>query len=395
MFGSTALTAEQRLEKATIAITAKFPALAGVMMVGNKSVVDELGACTTAATNGRDEFYIRSFVDELSDNTLRAVMIHEVYHKMYSHLTTWKHLWEEDKQLANIACDHVINLQIDAFVPHEFAKLPDWVCKDTKFKGMDSAKVFALLKQEQEEGGGSGGGGKAMDDHLWEEAKDMTPEQVKTLQREIDSALRQGALAAGKMNPDGSDINLDDLLDVQVDWREVLREFVTTVTAGKDYSTWARPNRRYMAQGIYLPTGLTTKVGELLLAIDTSYSVSAKELTAIMSEIKGICDQVGATSIRLLYWGTEVTGDELYGDMGKPIAELVSVTKPKRGGGTSPSCVTKYIRDNNIKAEAAIVLTDGEVGNDFGGRWDLPLLWCFTNDHSPKPPVGKCVVVKV
>ena len=64
-----------------------------------------------------------------------------------------------------------------------------------------------------------------------------------------------------------------DLLKTQVDWREVLREFVTTTCVGNDYSTWSRPNRRLLGQDIYLPSGISEKVEDLVVAVDTSYSV--------------------------------------------------------------------------------------------------------------------------
>ena len=63
-------------------------------------------------TNGRDEVYGRAFVDMLNDAELRFLVLHEVYHKLYRHLTTWRHLYDENGRLANVACDHVINLKI-------------------------------------------------------------------------------------------------------------------------------------------------------------------------------------------------------------------------------------------------------------------------------------------
>ena len=105
------LTAEQRLNKATVDIMAnpKYVALAGILMIGDRGVKDDI---PTACTNGRDEWYGREFVDKLNDAELRFLVLHESYHKLYRHLITWKHLNEDDPQLSNMACDYVINVKL-------------------------------------------------------------------------------------------------------------------------------------------------------------------------------------------------------------------------------------------------------------------------------------------
>jgi predicted metal-dependent peptidase len=130
----------------------------------------------------------------------------------------------------------------------------------------------------------------------------MSAEEQRELARDIDEAVRQGALIASKLGSGGVR-NLEDLLQPQVDWREVLREFVQNTCAGSDYSTWKRPNRRYMGAGIYMPSGVSDKVGELVIAIDTSGSIGGKELTAFLSEVTSICETVNPDKVRLLYWG--------------------------------------------------------------------------------------------
>ena len=85
------LTVEQRLSKAVVDIMAKekYVALAGILMIGDRLVKDDI---PTACTNGRDEMYGRKFVDSLNDPELRYLVLHENYHKLYkpvsyTHLT--------------------------------------------------------------------------------------------------------------------------------------------------------------------------------------------------------------------------------------------------------------------------------------------------------------------
>lgn len=145
------LTEEQRLTKAVVSIMSnpKYTALAGVLMIGERNIVDDPNI-PTACTNGRDEMYARGFVSSLNDAELRFLVLHEVYHKLFKHLTTWKHLYDQDPQLANMACDYVINLKIvDDNDNDKFATMTGVLeggCYDTKYRGMDSAQVFNLLK---------------------------------------------------------------------------------------------------------------------------------------------------------------------------------------------------------------------------------------------------------
>ena len=394
------LTEEQRLTKAVVSIMGnpKYTALAGVLMIGNRNIVDD-PSVPTACTNGRDEMYGREFVKQLNDAELRFLVLHEVYHKLFRHLTTWQHLYQQDAQLANMACDFVINLKIaDDNAKDRFATMTGILeggCYDTKYAGMDTAQVYNLLRDDQDGNEGGQGseslpdGGQPFDEHDWDGAEEMTADEQRELAREIDEAVRQGALVAGKLGS-GGDRDLAELLQPQVNWREVLREFVQTTCTGSDYSTYRRPNRRYLSSGMYMPSGISEQVGELVVAIDTSGSIGQRELSAFLTEVKEICETVHPESVRLMYWDTRVCRDEKY-DMHE-LDTLVQSTKPAGGGGTDVTCVTDYIRDNNINAQAAIVLTDGYLFGGWG-QWTMPVLWCVM-DSGRTADVGKTVHIK-
>ncbi|MAO22422.1 MAG: hypothetical protein CMJ25_16880 [Phycisphaerae bacterium] len=406
------LTAEERLSKAVVAIMGhpRYTALAGVLMIGEKTIEDDV---PTACTNGRDVKYGRAFVDGLTDAELRGLVLHEDEgHKLHRHLEIWKWMYEIDPHLANCACDYVINIKIvDDNRQDGFAELPEGGLVDERFRGMDSAQVFNILRKEQDEqsqddqdgdsqdneseGDGeptssSGGGSAGLDEHDWEGAQSLSDEDKRELARDIDEAIRQGAMAAGKMGGTGNR-DLDELLQPQIDWREVLREFIQNTCAGSDYSTYARPNRRLMSQGIIMPSGISEQVGELVIAIDTSGSIGQRELTAFLSEVKGVCDTVKPDKLRLLYWGSSVVGDEAY-DM-HDLDNLVKSTKPMGGGGTDVNCVTQYMADEGIKPQACIVLTDGYLYSGWGD-WTCPVLWAILDNKSAVPDEGKAVHIK-
>jgi len=390
--GGNQLTPEQRLSKAVVNIMSKAHALSGVIMIGDRTVEYDNAKVPTACTNGRDEWYGAEFVGKQNDAELRFLVFHEVYHKLYRHLTTWQHLYKENPQLANIACDHVINIKIqDEYGDGGWVKMPEGGCFDEKYRGWDTAQVFNDLRdnepEDEDEGGGGTGKPKGFDDHDWEGASDMDAEEIRELARDIDEAVRQGALIAGKLGS-GGDRNLEELMQPQVDWREVLREFVQTTCAGSDYSTWKRPNRRYIGAGIYMPSGVSEKVDELVVAIDTSGSIGGKELSAFLTEVKSVCDTVHPDKVRLLYWDTKVCRDEAYET--HELDDLVKSTKPAGGGGTSVECVPEYMQKHDIKPQACIVLTDGDLYGGWG-TWTTPVLWCILDNKGRKPDVGMTV----
>ena len=395
---------ERKVQKAKITLmrNSKFALLSGIMMVGRTRVDDNI---PTACTNGRDERYGREFVKKLRDPELAFVVAHENAHKMYRHLTTWRKLHDENHRLANSACDYVINLMLKDLDPSEsviaMPRYTDGPLKgkvmglvDERFRGMNAKQVFDILKEEDDgEGNGDGDG---FDIHDWEGAKDMTEEEKKELEREIDQAIRQGVMAQQKIAGSGAgglDRELADLLEPKVNWREVLRDFVKSICNSKDASSWRRVNRRFLSTGVYMPTLIGEKVGHLVIAIDTSGSVGDDELAEFLSEVKGIAEEVNPACVDLLYWGSSVVGHETYGD--GEAANIINSTRPKDGGGTSPSCVSEYLKEKNIKPECVIILTDGCVGSDWGSEWTAPTLWCIVGDYfNGEAGNGKTIHIK-
>jgi len=396
---------ERKLQKAKIALmrSPKFALLSGILMVGKTRVDDNI---PTACTNGRDERYGRAFVKELSDKELNFLVAHEGYHKMYRHLTTWRKLHDEDHSLANSACDYVINLQLQDIDPSEtLIAMPRYkdgphkgkrmgLCEE-RFRGMNTKQVFDILKQEKKDGGGGDGDGEGFDVHDWADAKNMTDAEKKELLKEIDQAIRQGIMAHQKIAGTGAgglDRELEGLLEPKVDWREVLREFVKATCNAKDASSWRRVNRRFLSTGTYMPSMIGEKVGHLVVAIDTSGSIGGSELAEFLSEVKGIAEEVNPEVVDLLYWDGDVAGHEVY--EGAAVSNIVSSTKPRGGGGTSPSCVSTYLKEKGIKPECIIMLTDGYVGGDWGSDWTAEVLWCIVGGNDDVAPNGKTVHVE-
>ena len=391
------LTPEQRLSKAVVDIMGRAQALSGVIMIGDRTVEHDAAKVPTACTNGRDEMYGATFVEKQNDAELRFLVLHEVYHKLYRHLTTWQHLYKINPRLANIACDYVINDKImSEYGKDGWVTMPKGGCYNAKYSGWDTAQVYNDLKKDQDDQGQGQGQGQGagqpqgFDEHDWDGAQEMTAEEQRELARDIDEAVRQGALIAGKMGS-GGDRNLDELMQPQVDWREVLREFVQTTCAGNDYSTWRRPSRRYIGAGVYLPSGISEQVGCIAEHNDMSGSIGKREQQIMISELVGICEQVKPDELHVSYWDTAVCGYEKYTN--DELETVASRTKPVGGGGTDVRCVPEYLRENGIKPQASIVFTDGYLYGGWG-TWDHPVLWVIVDNERAKPDVGTAVHIK-
>ena len=373
------LTAEQRIPKAHVRMMGHVATMAfsSVFMVGESKVDDNV---PTACTNGRDVIYGRGFVDSLTDQELAAVVLHENLHKCYQHAYLWKHLWKQDPKLANMAADYVINLEIlDLSKKHrDLLQLPACGLVDEQYRGMDTGEVYRRLKDQGEDGSGGGG----FDEHKFSE---LTEEEQQQVSDEIDQSIRQGALLAGKLGGEESRL-LGELTAPKIDWREQLREFMSAVSQGHDDSTWRRPNRRWLGEDLYMPSSISESMGSLVVGIDTSGSVSGPMVSAFLSEVVGICQNVMPEVLHLIECDATIQSHNIFDSAS--LSGVESIRELHGGGGTDMRVIFEHVVKNNIKPEAVIVLTDGYT--PWPEELPCPTLWAITDRHI-QAPVGTTI----
>lgn len=396
------LTAEQKVERAHVSIMQSklFRFYSGLTMIGKVSVSDDV---PTAGTNGRDVIYGREFVNKMNDKQMLFVVLHELSHIAWRHTTTWKHLYDKDAMLANCACDYVINLQLVDQDPNETEisfPLHDDGSRmgllDEKYRGMDAQQVFDLLVKEYGTGQNprarEGLGGDQFDDHDFEGAENLTPEEQQELGSRITQALHQGKQLAGKM---GGEVprSMQGLVEPQVPWTEMLRDLVKVTCKGTGDSSWRKFSKRHLGADIYLPQNINQKIGRICIADDTSGSIGGVIHDTFMSEIKSICDEVMPEGLDLLYWDTRVAGHEFYTET--EYESLLDTTKPRGGGGTDPDCIPAYMKKHSLNPEITIVLTDGCYGSE--GDWSSvanPVIWCVVDNPTYTSNTGKVLHLK-
>ena len=386
----------------------KFVRLSGIMMMGRTTMTTDI---PTACTDGRNEMYNPEFIWQFTEKMVGFIIIHENMHKAGRHLITYKKLVEiYGHKLVNIALDYWNNNRIKKADPNEeLVAMPYLNGKqvglyDVKYDGWTVLQIIKDLKQEQEDnpdqgegegdGGGEGGegGGGGFDDHDWEGASEMSEEEVKKLESDIKQAIRQGQMAAKKMGVGtgaGSDLlGLNELVASKVNWKQQLQEFASSTCTAKQESSWRRPNRRFLHQGIIMPTLISESITELVFTRDASGSMHfGDRLTKVTSEMVAIAKALRIEKIHLIDWDGAVGSHEEF--TADTFQYAPSIKQVHGGGGTDPTCVAAYLKEKQIKPDAIIMLTDGEINN--WGNWESPILWVIANNTKITAPVGKTI----
>lgn len=344
----------------------------------------------TAFTDGKNCYFFREFIEGLSDEELRFVVLHETYHKLYRQLCNWMPLFKANAPLANAACDYRVNADILAH-NNVGVKMPSQGLYDDKYADPMKWSVDRIYKDLQENGfppqkctgnckSGQGGAPldgqctcpQGFDEHGWEDAQSMSPEEQRLLAQEIDQAIRQGQRLASQMGG-GADRAIGELLKVRTDWRAATRDFLTTFIKGGDELSWSRINRRSVGgDGELMPGTIQESTGELAIWNDASGSISQQELTLFLSHIVHITKTIKPIRITIGFWDTKVHGHQTFEP--NQYDSLLKTVVAKGGGGTEVNCVHGYMKKHKMTPEANIILSDGYLSStpkDFG----IPTLW--------------------
>lgn len=393
--------------------------------MGNSTVEKNL---PTACTDGVNKMYGESFISKLSDKQLISVVLHENFHVALKHLIRFQKEFKEDPYTINLAADFVVNGLIKPLVDKGFCEF--WTdpapIYDAKYDNWSVREVYDDIRKQnkgkggkqgnpttgnKDQGNGSPSGetqdnpsdeesnsttrtvnGKTyssfFDDHDFDHGKEMTQDEVKQLEKKIEDAIRQGGILAG-MRGDKLPRAISEMLEPKVDWREQLRDFVTSSTKGTGDYTWRKYNRRMIAYRHYLPSIHDEKIGDIVVAIDTSGSIGGVQLTEFATELASICESVQPDNVRVLWWDTDVHGEQKFDS--NNYSNIAHMLKPVGGGGTHVSCVSEYITKNRIEAEAVMVFTDGYVETDIKWAINSPTMWMVTENKNLVPPVGQVV----
>lgn len=332
------------------------------------------------------------FWDKLTPDQRIGLLKHELLHIAFFHITDYDHL--SDKLIANIAMDIEINQYIDSIflppgpqLPETYPELNLEPKKGTKYyydklmEGKENPGTCPNLDKMIDAAGegqnsvqvsinGKGEVEVKLPDHgTWEEFDNLdeaTKKLIKTqtehiLKEVVDQVTKSRGIIPGEM----AEIidKISQINPPKFNWRGYLRRFVGGSIKTFSKMSRQKPNFRFIEN-----PGLKHKEKRhILVAVDTSGSVSTNELIEFLHEIHHISRT-----------GTEVTliqCDTAISHIGK--------FDPKKDfeihgrGGTSFHPVTDYYDANKKKYNCLIYLTDGEAPAPEKCRG--PVLWVISS----------------
>lgn len=378
----------------------KFMFLSSIMMLGTTQLVDDI---PTACTNGRDEKYSIVFIEGLDDYELGYVIAHENVHKACRHLVVYVALSKLNPLIANIAMDAWINNGLNKLDPKgDIIRMP---MRDGRpvgvlmpeYDGWSVIEIFRDLMKKAEEQGGSTtlGDGDGFDDHDWDGAEQMDTEELSELEQDIKTAISQGKALAKQAGAGagGSVFGFDEIITPKIKWSAILTNFMRQSFTNRDESSFRKPNRRFLYQDIVMATLISQGINELVVAPDASGSMHGEPTKVALGAIKELAQQLNINKIHVLYWDGEVGSHEEYDDT--TFKDFVITTNVIGGGGTTPACIPKYLKEKGIDPQAVVVLTDGEIYGSDWGQWEHPVIWCIVTNNNVTAPVGVTVKVEV
>lgn len=361
------LSIEKRVSKAKTALVLEHPFVGSIAM---NMPIEYDDSVRTAATDYKKLIFAPSFVEQLNDEELKFLLAHECMHPMLGHNFRRNN---RDRKKWNIAGDYVINKLL---TDEGIGKMPTIGLLDDNIYqagGGTSDGIYNLLPEMPDQ--------EPLDDCI---DADGSPAEQAQAEAEWKVKVAQAAQAAkmmGKMSA-GLERIVGDILTPKVDWRDVLQRFI--VKARTDERSFARPNRRFIQQGMYLPSITGEVLGEIAFAVDCSGSIGQEEINQFASEIITVWEDQRPLKVHVLYFDSEVSHYDCFD------RETMPDVRPHGGGGTAFSPVFEYMQANDIDPVACVFLTD-LVCSDFGDAPSFPVLWVST--HADQAPFGEIVMM--
>lgn len=363
-------------------------------------VVKEDEGIPTAAVDGVTLFYNPVWFASLDARYQEGVLGHEVMHCALLHMTR---RGSRDAETWNMAGDHVINLELKkaGFV------LPADCLADERFKGMASEQVYAVLQHEKGKKGKGGGKGQGAGAGSYVDplggVKDAPPASAGDkgkgqgkgqgnptpgdLEAGWKIATAQASMVAQKAGnlPGGADRAARKERETREDWRSVMQRYL--VLPG-DVS-WTTPNRRLISRGMYLPGPKVDRVGNVVIAVDTSGSISNSLLSSFAAEVTGILNCFGwPAKVTVIYCDAEVQKVE-------EVTEGEVKLEAYGGGGTACLPVFAKVAEDNEPPQVLFYLTDLYIPDYSAVKVPAyPVVWVAPSWSSGYvPPFGEVVKV--
>ena len=335
-------------------------------------VMDE--SIPTACTDGKNIRYNPSFFASKTKEEYCYILMHEVMHVLMMHCFRREN---RKPDLWNVACDFVVNDMVNMLAmnltkngivlktPNDALVFPDYLVAKESAETMYEKLLDMNSKIDRNTCHFVYGSGKWAKEYRFERIpsdvivhksgiseadKKVIEETVKGLIRSAVSNCKDQGL--GTMDIPKVFLRLTE--SKKLNWKLLLRDFLEE--GASDESSYFTPERKYLHMDLIIPgpEERREELGEVWAFIDDSGSISKNELDQFLTQLYRIMKDVGGR-MNVAFWNTKV--DAVYSNITdqKKLMEVV----PKGSGGTNASCVYEYMKNNHIRPEVLILLTDG------------------------------------
>lgn len=383
----------------------------------------------TACTDGTNIFFDIDFLSSLNDKEAVFVIAHEVFHCILLHLFRLKEF--DNQQLANLAADMEANTRLKedghslidgCILPDKFGYKPGLTAEQYyKLLEKDVDKAMDMMSSNKnaqfdthcqegqsmsncEDGNGNGessnGNGEDGNSNGENDANsdgknvvvdkygkvgldsDFQPAVKAESKEKIREAVVSAAQATEKSRgnvPDYIKTLVNQMTSPKISWKEVLANFFYKAAGNK--SSWDRPNRRFVSQGVYLPCHQNEALRAAVI-LDTSGS-TANDISQFLTEVNTIVKLTNEYSLTVIQCDAEVQAVNTYTD-----ANPLDLERTKfeicGGGGTILKPAFDKITDEQYDVDLIICFTDGYC-EDFNNKTDLPnlpILWVISDKNN-------------
>tara|TARA_R100001463_G_scaffold49318_2_gene99040 strand:+ start:458 stop:1621 length:1164 start_codon:yes stop_codon:yes gene_type:complete len=324
------------------------------------------------------------FFNSLNDKQRMGLLKHELLHISFGHLVM-RDLYSNHK-LFNIAADLEINQYIDRDALPEGGLFLDTFPELNLPKKAGTKKYYDLLEQDIKNNPCESlqsildqmDGDSQYDHKTWKEFDELTEAEKKLVQKQIEHQIKETAeqtqKRCGNIPGELADLikRLTTIEPPKFDWKGYLRRFVGNSTVSYTKKLRRKYNKRYSDN-----PGLKIKFkNNILVGVDTSGSVSNKELKEFMSELTHM--HKTGHQITVAQCDTQINSVEVF----NPRKDW----EIKGRGGTVFQPVIDLFNKKKGVYTALIYLTDGEAATPE----DCPknTLWvhssqCNVNENLP------------
>ncbi|MFP4272727.1 MAG: DUF2201 family putative metallopeptidase [Halothiobacillaceae bacterium] len=363
--------AQQKLDHAKVQLSVSHPFIASLLL---RRPLQLSSAVKTASIDAHGLITINpGYVNRLHEERVIFLLAHECLHYALAHVLR---CGDRDPHLWNIACDAVINETLIE------AGIGTYITGGVRFRGaqrLTSERVYQILTD------GAAGGRRLVLEGIGNDLDhSRTPVDAAARQgaiananRDLHEAFRAGQVAGGL--PDGLVRRIERHLGAQLPWHEVLADYLTAMA--KDDYRWSRPNRRYLTHGLILPgQGERPGLGTVVIAVDTSCSITDRDLAHYLWHVECIFEAVRPEQVTVFYCDDRIRGSDTF------TQPPISWTHVEGGGGTCFTPVFEEIAAQGIIPDVLLYFTD--LAGVFPDRApEFPTIWITRG--MGKAPFGK------